>query len=454
MDATPTDADRDATGLPAEIRVDTWEHWLSIFNLVFAGFIILSVLLAALDTDLAWPAKLLSLLILAIPVAAYWSLARSWRFVPSDTTCQRSYAYLTIAVVAFFVLSTMSGAYFFLAFILFFQFWLLLPTVPAIVATALFSCGIWEATSIASGDGPLLRPTSLLLLAASIVVSAVLGGFIDAIIRQSRQRLELVRQLDAERHARTDAERRAGALEERGRLARDLHDTLAQGFTSIVLHLEAADGVVPRDAAGRDHLDQARRTARDSLGEVRRLVWALRPAELHEADLPDALRRMVGDWGRRHGLAATFRQDGDNRELPPDVEVSLLRIAQEALTNSERHAHATTVDVVLTLFDDAVNLDVRDDGQGFAPENAVANDGAGHGFGLIGIHDRVRALRGTVAIESRPGEGTTVAVSIPFAEVATRITTNGVEQDADGDGGPAGQSPGRLPGTIAARSGI
>ena len=450
----PAGGDSPPDGLPAEIRVDTWERWWRVFNWVFVGFLVLAVALSLADPSVSVARRLVSLPILAVPVAGYIRLTRTCLFTSRSMATYRWVAlYLTVAIVSFFVLTALAGGYWFLAFILFFQFWMLLPIWTALTLTATMSLAMWVMGSLRSGNGLRLEPGAWLIFLGSVVVSGVLGAFIDAIIRQSRQRLELARQLEAERHARTDAERRAGALEERGRLARDLHDTLAQGFTSIVLHLEAADAVLPMGADGREHLDQARRMARESLGEVRRLVWSLRPAELHETDLPDALRRMVADWGRRHGLPATFRLDGNSRSLPPDIEVSLLRIAQEALTNSEKHADAARVDVVLTMFDDAVNLDVRDDGRGFAPNATVTNDGSGHGFGLIGIRDRVRALGGTVEIEGRPGEGTIVAVSIPFAEPTVPVEMPAIGLAGGRDGGPAGRALGRLHDAITARRG-
>ncbi len=396
------------------IATDAIERLWPWFNLLFAGLTLLSLILVLGDGDSSWTRRLIGLPILAVCVGSYLWLVRPYSGL--DRPCGwRGAIYPAIAVGSVMALVAIHNSFWFFSLVVFFQLWMLLPLRAAAPVSAGLSLFLWAHGALA--DDATLWPSVgiILIFLATAAVSTMLGVMINAIVRQSRQRLDLIRQLEAERRARIDAEREAGALAERARLSRDLHDTLAQGFTSIVMHLEAADAVMAAGAPERRPVADARRIARDSLGEVRRLVWALRPAQLRDADLAGALARMVQSWSSEHGLVATFRLDGDPGLLPPAIEVTLLRIAQEALTNIERHARATTVDVVLTVFDDAAHLDVRDDGHGFDPD--VVRSPVGHmsgGYGLTGIRERVAAQGGTVEIESAIDAGTTVAVVLPL----------------------------------------
>ena len=203
--------------------------------------------------------------------------------------------------------------------------------------------------------------------------------------------------------------RELAVLDERNRMAREIHDTLAQGFTGIVLQLEAAEqSITDSPASTAAHIDRARKLARESLAEARRSVWALRPSALEKRRLADALRgeaRLLSDEGR---MRVTFHISGIPRGLPTAVEEALLRICQEALANARRHSDATRVHVRLTFDNNGVRLGVRDDGIGFAPD--ATRQGS---FGLIGIDERARQCRGVAKITSSPGEGTLIEVEIP-----------------------------------------
>ena len=211
--------------------------------------------------------------------------------------------------------------------------------------------------------------------------------------------------------------RRAGLIGERQRLAHEIHDTLAQGFTSIVMNLEAAEAILPTDHSphAHRHLDQARLTARESLAEARRLVWALRPKLLEEAPLPEALSRLAERWSEASGVAASVSITGTPSPLAPEVEVTLLRVAQEALANVRKHARAGRTALTLSYMNDLVALDARDDGAGFDPSTKSAGSVRDGGFGLETMHERVESLGGTLSVESIPGEGTSLAVELPLS---------------------------------------
>jgi signal transduction histidine kinase len=201
-------------------------------------------------------------------------------------------------------------------------------------------------------------------------------------------------------------------LEERQRIAREVHDTVAQGFTSIVMHLEAAEQLMASDPAkAQAHLDNARRMARESLGESRRSLWALRPEVLEQDGLLMVLIDLLLNWSNETGCAANFVMDGEPCALSEAAEIALLRATQEALANCRKHARASRVDVSVTFGNGSVLLDVQDDGVGFDP--AAVQHGAHGGLGLLGVRERLAAIGGTLTIESATGEGTTLAIQLP-----------------------------------------
>lgn len=214
------------------------------------------------------------------------------------------------------------------------------------------------------------------------------------------------------------AGRQAGVLRERQRMAHEIHDTLAQGFTSIVMNLEAAEGTLPPDLGwARQYMDQARLTARESLAEARRLVWALRPEPLEKASLPEALGRLAKRWSEESGVAADVTVTGTLRSLSPEIEATLFRTAQEALANVRKHARAGRVALTLSYMGNCVALDARDDGVGFDPSrtSTEARDATSGGFGLKGMRERIEQAGGSLSVESAPGEGSTLTVELPMA---------------------------------------
>jgi signal transduction histidine kinase len=211
--------------------------------------------------------------------------------------------------------------------------------------------------------------------------------------------------------------RRGGILLERQRLAREIHDTLAQGFTGIITSLTAAElttDASATDAASARYLEDAKRIARDSLAEARRLVWALRPESLDRYPLSEALSNLVREWSEQSGIEARETTNGTPRELLPEAEVALVRAAQESLTNVHKHARASRVDVTLTYMNDRVVIDVVDNGVGFDPAEIrpVVGPQDERGFGLTGMRERVEQLGGRLAVETAPGEGTAIAVEL------------------------------------------
>ncbi|MFC1432542.1 sensor histidine kinase [Streptacidiphilus sp. N1-3] len=204
--------------------------------------------------------------------------------------------------------------------------------------------------------------------------------------------------------------REAGIVEERQRLAGEIHDTLAQGLTGIVAQLQAARQARHDEAEWGRHLDLATSLARANLTEARRSVRALRPEQLEQATLTEAIGALTRSWSEQSSIPAEFEATGTPLPAGPDVEAALFRVAQEALANVAKHAGASKVHLTLSYLDDTVLLDVADDGVGFAPARRAESDG----YGLAGMRRRLDRLSGTLNLESTPGYGTTVNATVPM----------------------------------------
>ncbi|WP_231921325.1 sensor histidine kinase [Micromonospora auratinigra] len=297
--------------------------------------------------------------------------------------------------------------------------------LAGVTATALIT-----ATAQAGGP-PVDRDSGLLwgiLAVANIGLAGAVSWFSLVTERQNAHRKQIIDELaDANRrleltmrendglHAQLLVQaREAGVLDERQRLAREIHDTIAQGLAGIVTQLEAAERARDRRADWKRHADLALMLARESLTEARRSVRAIGPEPLEGSRLPEALAELVRRWSGVHEVAARLVTTGEAQPLHPEVEVTLLRVAQEALTNVAKHAAASRVGVTLSYMIDRVTLDVRDDGVGLPPDLGPERGTPGsESFGLTGMRQRIDRVDGGLTIESEPGVGTAISVTVP-----------------------------------------
>ncbi|WJY90685.1 sensor histidine kinase [Corynebacterium confusum] len=252
---------------------------------------------------------------------------------------------------------------------------------------------------------------------SAVVTIAIYYAF-DTLHRINLEREELIAELVETRAQLAQTEREAGISAERQRIAHEIHDTLAQGLSSIQMLLHAAQ----RDIASEDpvrasqRMDLARSTAAENLKEARAMIAALQPAGLSETSLAGALTRMAEGYAATGELEMEVETDGEPRQLPMKVEAALLRIAQGAAGNVVKHAHASRARVTVTYEDDEVRLDVVDNGRGFDPEEVRDRPaGLGH-IGLSALQRRAEELGGTISVESTPGCGTAVSVSVPLVD--------------------------------------
>ncbi|MGM7669206.1 sensor histidine kinase [Microbacterium sp. A93] len=274
--------------------------------------------------------------------------------------------------------------------------------------------GVWVTISAVTG---VLAGTSF-YFAASTDVTGRKQKQVLALLHDANAKLEGALEENAGLHAQLLVQaREAGILDERQRIAGDLHDTLAQSLAGILTQLQAAEQTMGDAPAARRHLTNALALARESLTDARRTIHAVEPDALAHALLPEAIGEVTRRWAESHLVDAVFTVTGDARPLHTDVEATLLRTAQEALTNVAKHAKAGRVGLTLSYMEDLVTLDVRDDGVGFAPDlarTAISKDG---GFGLTAMRQRVRRLAGQVVIESEPGAGTALSATVPATPV-------------------------------------
>lgn len=252
---------------------------------------------------------------------------------------------------------------------------------------------------------PLLRGAQPLGMVCLGFVSAIHAspeemGLLCALAQQITLALEFVRL--------GESAKRAAVLEERNRIARDIHDSLAYGFTGIIVQLEAAEEAMHKgklEIAGAS-IQRAGRLARHSLAEARQSVRALRPQVLEEVDLCVALNDLLKQLASNTQLEALLSVEGKRYPLPPDWEENLLKISQEAITNTVKHAAASHFDAKLIFEDDGVRLELNDNGVGF--DATIQHDG----LGLIGMRERVERIGGLLQIASAPGNGTRILVTL------------------------------------------
>lgn len=291
--------------------------------------------------------------------------------------------WLGAVTAGWLALCLFSPVFVWLAFPLFFLWLHLLPMRLAVPAVTLLTAAVVVTLAVHQGRFELAQ-----------LVGPAVGALVATLTALGYQALwALIDELTRTRAELAETQHEAGVLAERERLAREIHDTLAQGLSSIVLLLRA-DG-----SSG--YVKEALHAAEDNLAEARRFVYALAPPAL-DASLEEALRRLC-QRERVH-----FQLDGEPYALPRGAEIALLRMAQSGLANVARHAFASRAGLTLTYMEDEVALDIVDDGRGFDPRAVKGN---GLGF----IHDRAAELGGRVCVESAPGQGTALAITLPVA---------------------------------------
>ncbi|MFI2103680.1 sensor histidine kinase [Isoptericola sp. NPDC019693] len=398
------------------VTSDPWERQVVWWDVGFVLIVLLTATAMALggvDGGRLWTAyAAMAVMLLAYAV---WG-ARAAR----TRDQRRAAAYVVVLIAGTAVAIAQGGLATFLLFASFTQLWMLLePPRRAVVASV--ALGVATTFAIAAQQGFDL-PTLLEAapqMGVAIAFSVLLGLWFATTMRRSDERARLLHELRRAQAELAESHHAAGVTSERERIAREIHDTLAQGFTSVVTQAQAATAALDRGEQGRarERLLVVEQTARDNLAEARALVAAFAPVPLQGSTLAEALRRLAERFTAETGtpvmldVAGVTGAVGGGATGHAAADVVLLRAAQEALANVRRHAGAHAVTIRLTRDGDDgdapdVRLEVTDDGRGLPP-------GQVDGLGLAGMRERVSAVGGTLAVEPGAEGGTRVEVHVP-----------------------------------------
>ncbi|MGW2091749.1 sensor histidine kinase [Promicromonospora sukumoe] len=391
---------------------DVWEQQVRWWDAAFGVIVALTAAALVLEGTRGVP-LLVALGALAAIVVAYLL----WGARAARTRERRlAVAYLVVLVIGTGVAVSQAGIATFLMFIAFAQVWMLLESIrQGVIGCVALTVSVTTGIVAAYGFDADVVLDVVPQMFVTLLFAVALGLWFHLAMRRAEEHARLLDELRAAQAELARTNHEAGVVAERERLAREIHDTLAQGFTSVVMQAQAATAALDLgdDAAVRERLHLVEDTARDNLAEARALVAAFAPVALQDASLPQALRRLTERFALETEQVVSFEADGVGA-LPPATEVVLLRAAQEALTNVRRHARAMTVGVRLAQADGSVTLTVADDGEGFGPD-------VDDGFGLAGMRDRVRSVGGTLLVESGIGTGTTLRARVPVEDATQGV---------------------------------
>lgn len=379
-------------------------HWM--WSVYIAGVCVVAAVACFLFDDVL-PGRSPVIAAVMLAVLLSWLVAAG-RAVPRlGELGWRPVGYLVVAAVLWIVAMWFAPAAFIAIPALYPVVFSTLPLTAAVVASMLVTLIPLTVDIATNGLGSAHLSIGIAMTLLGLVAGPIIGTMVVTTVRQRIRLAELLAELEASRAEGARLSRQAGAAAERQRLAHEIHDTLAQGFTSIIALAQAVDAELHTDpAAAARHIALIDSTARANLSESRTMVSSLTPAALDDDSIAAAIRRQCDAFSAETGVPVRLCTDPD---LPPSAmaaNVVLLRAAQETLSNIRRHARATEVTVALTAAGDRLRLCVSDNGIGL---------GEGHrdGFGLRGMRARAEQIGGTLAIGTTPVGGVTVSLEVP-----------------------------------------
>jgi signal transduction histidine kinase len=392
-----------------------WLVWVRRFAIAFLGLIALAIFGAVTENGLSSEQRLLAVTVGAAYGGWMWTRGQ-WSTIRSNAD---AIIYFSVSLVLLVIALRLYDGFGLVIFGAYWQGFSILRLKPSLVYAAILTVAIqvgYSDVSLTSLNGYEISTPRVLLGIIGLMVAGLMAAYIESVIREGERRQALLYQLRATQDALAAQEREAGVIAERQRLAGEIHDTVAQHFTSIVTNLEAAESRADTNIdATWDHIRSAREAARHGIADARSMVHALQPQVLEGRAIGEALDHITRD--QPHSAPdVTFREIGTPAPLERVRETILVRALQEALQNVRKHAHATSVAVSLAWLEDEVILDVQDDGAGFDPRS-VPRPENGHRMGLHTMPQRVESAGGTWSIESTPGEGTSIAISFPLDRV-------------------------------------
>lgn len=441
-DAGGTTVEPVGTGTAVDSDARSWDRVLTFWHVAFyllTGFTAAAIVVS--DDRLA-SRSVPSLVALGVLVLAYATFgqraaARSLHHGPDAA----AWVYLAVLLVVTCVVTSLDPLGTMLLFVAYSQVWLLTPSIgvgawlSALLAVASTLALFARLRDIGEGSW-----ATVFQMALGLAFSMLMGLWLHWILQQGVQRAALLESLQSTRAELGRTQHAAGVAAERERVAREIHDTLAQGFTSIVMLAQTASAEAQRgdEEQVARRLDLIERTARENLAEARSLVSASSPAPLETSSLPEALERLGARLSEETGIAVSTRCTGPTA-LPSPVEVVLLRTVQESLSNVRRHSGASHVSVTLETSSSEAVVTVTDDGSGRHPSSV-------EGFGLRGMRERVTASGGSVRVEDAPlwdGEPTGADGPGSARSTGTRVVARIPTGTTPPSGGPDDQHAAR-----------
>jgi signal transduction histidine kinase len=399
---------RPVVGEPVNGEEDHWARWYRWFHYAFTFFTAIAILGALTASSIPREDGVLGSIVALTLVAWFWWRGHWKRIKTNGGTI----LYFVGLIILLPVALRMYDGFGLMIFAAYWQGFAYFRVPTALVYAAILTIAIqvgFSEVGPGSFDEISISPPMIFAGLFGLFVAGMMAMYMEAMGREADRRGALLTELQAAQDALATQEREAGILHERQRLAGEIHDTVAQHFTSIVTNLEAADARLNvNPAAARDHVLAARDAARQGIADTRSMVQALQPRILEGRSLSDALHEIA-----TRDTKVTFREEGWAVPLDRIREAILVRALQESLHNIRKHAGATSVEVTLAWLEEEVILEVQDDGLGFDPEH-LPTPLDGHHMGLVAMRSRVEGAGGTWSIESAPGEGTSLAVSFPL----------------------------------------
>lgn len=391
---------------------ELYRIWYYRFLAIFGAITVTLIAFGLFVPDISAMRRVVLIASLAFLIIWFWFYGR-WNLVQSDL---HSIVYLLGNLIAICVAISIWNTSSILLFGIYWLGFAYLYTKPAIVYALLLTIGI----QFAFGNASLFTEFSSGTLAAIALLviitgfSGMMAKYIESFQKESERNRDLLEQLQNAQASLAERERDAGVMQERQRLAGEIHDTVAQQFTSIIANLRAAEEMERNGNVQAPHhrqlaLDAAQQGLRDS----RAMLSTMQPDVARSQPLRGLLSDVINQTDEEH---ITFVEEGTAQSITRAQETILVRALQEALRNIQKHAQADTVAVTLTWLEDEVLLDIADDGIGFDIDTIAAGED-GFQLGLVTMQRRIESAGGTMVLDSTPGEGASLTISFPLKEV-------------------------------------
>jgi signal transduction histidine kinase len=385
---------------------DIWDRWNSLWKGLFILITMVCVGIALTDASIV-PSSLLIILLLS-GVMIGWRLLLD-RLPENGANGQPLLyiIYFSVGWLLWYLLVSFNTAFLWLLAVLFPHVFATVALPWSVVLAIALNTLVLLRLQIISPD---LTRTWMSLILVTTLSGLFITRFITDVINQSRERREMMEKLTAAQKILAETQHQAGILQERQRLAGELHDTVAQGLIGIVMQLEAAENFAGSDTgATQTYIHRAKNLARENLQEIRTFIQALRPTILEKFDFQTAIKQWSASWSQQNGIPIQISFTGEVRQLPQALEEVLLRVLQEGLTNIARHAQATQVSVTFSFIENLLTLTVIDNGVGFKLDEVSSES-----YGLHNIRLRLAPFQGTFQIHTILGEGSSLTIQIPL----------------------------------------